>query len=164
MRSTIYLWTVALAAVGLVIGVLRPKQPVDVHDQLVERLVAEEGYRRTVYRDSEGVETIGYGFRLSIGFTEAESRAVLGIRADSTLTQLARAWPPFASQPANVRLALADMAYELGTSGLLRFDTFLRLIEHDSLAAAVQDAELHSEWAREVPERARSVLELLGRD
>ena len=133
----------------------------DLHAALVARLVQEEGFRSTAYLDTENIETIGYGFELQYGFTEPESRAVLSIRADSTIAQISRVWTPFNSRPFNVRLAVADMEYELGLTGALEFRTFLRLLAADSLEAAVADAR-RSLWARQAPNRAASILSLLG--
>ena len=129
-------------------------------DRLVARLKTEEGFRSTPYRDSRGHLTVGYGLNLEAGITETEARAVLAIRADSTLAKLDRRLTWFRAAPSNHRVALADMGYELGIDGLLKFDRFLALVAADSIDAAVEDAQ-GTAWARQVPPRARSVLRLL---
>ena len=124
---------------------------------IVDHLTAEEGFRGSWYTDTLGNPTIGYGFT---NMTEPEARAVLEIRVDSLTAQLARRWEPYASRPDSVKVALADMSYQLGVEGLLRFDTMLRLIANDSLPEAVQDA-LTTAWARQTPHRAQRVVRLL---
>ena len=75
------------------------------------------------------------------------------------LKDFQRRWPPYADQPLTVRVALADMAYELGDTGLAAFHTMLRLLEQGDYTAAADDA-LQTLWAREVPNRARRVTDL----
>ena len=52
------------------------------------------------------------------------------------------------------------MAYELGVEGLLEFHTTLAALERGDWAAASESA-LSSLWAREVPNRAKSIAAIL---
>ena len=145
-------------------------------DIVVERLKLEEGLRLDAYRDSGGVLTIGYGFNLEVpmdavergyldghdptdGVTEEQAEWLLRHRAERAVEDFQRRWPPYADQPLTVRVALADMAYELGDTGLAAFHTMLRLLEQGDYTAAADDA-LQTLWAREVPNRARRVTDL----
>ena len=151
-------------------------QEPSVLDIVVERLKREEGVRLDVYRDSEGVLTVGYGFNLEIpmdakeraylnghdpadGVTQEQAEWLLRYRAERAVENFQRRWPPYTDQPLAVRVALADMVYELGDTGLAGFHTMLRLLEEGDYAAAADDA-LQTLWAREVPNRARRVTDL----
>ena len=147
--------------------------PIDI---VVERLKLEEGLRLESYRDSGGVLTIGYGFNLEVpmdavergyldghdpadGVTQEQAEWLLRHRAERAAEAFQRRWPPYADQPLIVRVALADMAYELGDTGLAGFHTMLRLLDQGDYDAAADDA-LQTLWAREVPNRARRVTDL----
>lgn len=132
-----------------------PKPDPDV-TALVDHLTREEGFRPTVYTDTRGVPTIGYG---TTNMTEPEARAVLEIRVDGIIDDLTERWPPYASAPDSVRVALGDMAYQLGVDGLLEFRRMLRLVAADSLDAAAEDA-LGTLWARQTPVRAQTAARL----
>ena len=153
--------------------VAQEPNPIDI---VVERLKREEGLRLEAYRDSEGVLTIGYGFNLEVpmdavergyldghdpadGVTQEQAEWLLRHRAERAIADFQGRWPPYADQPFPVRVALADMAYELGDTGLAEFHTMLRLLEQGDYAAAADDA-LQTLWAREVPNRARRVTDL----
>ena len=153
--------------------IVQEPNPVDI---VVERLKTEEGLRLDVYRDSEGVLTIGYGFNLEVpldaeeraylnghdpadGVTQEQAEWLLRHRAERSVEGFQRRWPPYADQPFPVRVALADMAYQLGDTGLAEFHTMLQLLEQGDYAAAADDA-LQTLWAREVPDRARRVTDL----
>ena len=64
------------------------------------------------------------------------------------------------SAPADLRVALADMAYQLGVAGVLGFDRMIgALIVKDYPEAA--DEALDSAWARETPKRAERIAALI---
>ena len=47
--------------------------------KLIEELTRDEGYRRRVYKDSVGIETIGIGRNLvDVGVTKEEAQYLLG--------------------------------------------------------------------------------------
>ena len=124
---------------------------------LVDHLAFDEGFRGSFYTDSRGVATIGYG---TTNITEPEARCVLTIRADSVVAHLGQRWEPYLSQTDSVQVALGDMAYQLGVTGLLRFDTFLGLIEQGDIAGAVEDAR-GTAWYGQTTNRAERVIKLL---
>lgn len=47
---------------------------------LPEYVEMNEGYRRYIYLDSEGIETIGIGFNLQEGFSRDECLLILNMR------------------------------------------------------------------------------------
>ena len=160
MKRTLTHGTAALA--GLALGALvtggsdGPDPIVPPLVPLVDHLAAEEGFRPRWYTDTRGVPTIGYGFT---NLTREEGQCVLEIRASTVLSDLSDLWEPFAGRPDSVKVALADMGYQLGVMGLLRFTTFLRLVAADSLEAAIEDDQ-HTAWAAQTPARAANVARL----
>ena len=126
-------------------------------DAVVKNLTTEEGYREHVYQDTEGHATIGYGFNLDAGMPKELAAMVARYQAESNLREFAAQWPPYHRQPFAVRVALADMAFQLGPDGLLEFHDMLAAIERGDWRAA-RTAARDSDWHRETPERAEAVI------
>ena len=75
------LLAVLAAILGAFVMLSWPLKP-DVPGSVIETIKREEGYSAEVYLDILGVKTIGYGFRLSEGFTKQESDLVLRERLE----------------------------------------------------------------------------------
>ena len=148
--------TSALVA-GLAAGlVLAPDQESSEALAIVEQIKRDEGFRARPYRDTRGVLTIGYGLNLDEGITEAEGAYLLQVRVAGMGRDLEKRWPPFDDQPPAVQVALVNMAYQLGVSGLLGFHHMLAALEAGQYQDAARYA-LESKWADEVPLRAARI-------
>lgn len=136
-------------------------------DQLIADLKRDEGFVSHAYKDSLGYLTIGYGFLIDQsrggGIPEDIARIWLLALVAHKLEDLAQAWPPFVQQPEQVRRALANMAYQLGVPGLMRFKKMLAALEREDRAEAAREA-LDSRWARQTPNRAARVAKLIRGD
>ena len=126
MAVAMFLWT-PLSAQGPI------PSPSDYFSKLVQTLKQEEGFRSKPYLDSRGVLTIGFGTDLDEGITKAEGEYLLRERLRSAMERLRMAWEPFSRQPPRIQSALLDMAYNLGTEGLLKFHDMLAALEAGSL-------------------------------
>lgn len=125
------------------------------------RIKQEEGFRATVYDDSEGVPTLGYGTNIGHGINEQEADLLARYRLWRDVAAFRELWPPYDAMPRGVQGALADMAYEIGPEGLDRFGATLRHLEAREWDAAA-DAALDSRWARtQAPNRAREVTDII---
>ena len=165
---------IALLGLGLVFGLSRwddsevilpaiqgaPTDTIQVEwiESRIARLKLEEGFSDTVYVDTEGFDTLGYGTRLPINEYEAEW--LLRERFRDAREQFRRCWPPFDNLPAELQAALNDAAYQLGADGLCGFHATLSYIEHGDYAAAADDV-LGTVWAEETPARAQALADLL---
>ena len=128
----------------------------DVPDSIIETIKQEEGFRPTVYKDTRGISTIGYGFRLSEGFTEPESSLVLRERLTVRYGILKRDLPWITGRSIKTQGALLDMSWQNGVSGLLGFDEMLKALEANDCPEAKRQA-LDSVWGRETKGRAERV-------
>jgi GH24 family phage-related lysozyme (muramidase) len=135
----------------------------------------KEGRRRHVYIDSEGNPSIGIGFNLHRpGAALALSRVganyddLVSGRADLSELQIdalfardladsieaaADVCPSLGSLPLPAQIALVDMAFNLGRTGLAGFRGMLAAIARGDMETAAVEA-LDSLWARQVGERA----------
>ena len=130
-----------------------------------QELEGWEGYRDTVYLDSEDIETIGIGRNLEVYPLEPGE-----LEADGTYSHLnAVAWaydklsecrqsvithnPWVVVAPPEVRIILTDMAYNMGIRGLNKFKRMLlalKLKDYTQGALELQD----SKYFRQTGQRA----------
>lgn len=127
-------------------------------------LKREEGYSPTVYKDTEGLWTVGHGFlvdpsRHGCGLTPAECDMILHHRIQAVVADLRSRLPWFPEAPEQVQRALANMAYQLGVAGVMRFAKTLELLRLRKYEDAAREA-LDSKWAEQTPARARRIADL----
>ena len=125
----------------------------------IKQIKNEEGFRSEPYRDQLGVLTVGYGTNLAQGITEKEGDFLLRERFFGDRDSFAALWPPYVGQPIEVRVQLADMAYQLGPVGASRFGATLRALEICDYETAARHV-LASLWARQTPRRANITAEV----
>lgn len=128
-------------------------------DSLKEQLKRHEGLRLKPYLCPAGKLTIGYGRNLDdSGISEAEAEAML----DNDITKFQRQVTealPWTKSLDEARLGvLINMAFNLGTPGLLQFKKTLAAIEAGYYAKAAA-MMLQSKWAKQVGSRAKELSE-----
>lgn len=130
---------------------------------LIDRVKKEEAFRSHPYKDSKGLESIGYGFNISPtgpGLSEEESTIILSMRLtklNGTLTDAL----PWANSLDPVRFdVLLDMAYNMGIKKLLQFKNTLEMVKVGNYKEAAA-AMLQSEWDQEVGQRALNLAKVM---
>ena len=138
-----------------------------------ERLNAEiqscEGFRPYCYPDSEGYMTIGIGRlcdkrKIGSGLSKDEAFYLLNNDIDKCIAELDRRLPWWRKLSDGRQRAIVNMAFQLGVDGLLKFrNSLVALI--DALTTEnynrAADMFLQSEWAKQTPERAKFVTDLI---
>jgi lysozyme len=128
-------------------------------DLALPRLQSEEGFRATVYKDSRGFQTIGYGFRIGAGITQRAATALLTEQIQECHEQLSRyAW--YASCNPMRQSVLIDLAFNDGISGLLGYINMIAAISRANWPEARVQL-LDSDAAREDPNRYGPLAQLL---
>jgi len=134
-----------------------------VKDQLKADLIAHEGLRRTAYQDTEGYWTIGVGRLIDAqrggGITEAEAMHLLDNDIAKVCARLDTELPWWRTRPDSVQRGMANMAFQLGVSGLLDFKRMLACLQAGDYEGAKREA-LDSKWATQTPNRAAAVTAL----
>lgn len=129
----------------------------DLHNDLVR----DEGLRLKPYRDTVGKLTIGIGRNLDdVGISEAEAHTLCENDIARTIHDLERRLPQFNGYPEIVQRAVANMAFNLGVSGLLGFKNMIAALDRGDYQEAAAHA-LDSKWARQVGRRAQRVAALI---
>lgn len=131
----------------------------DLETQLIEH----EGMRLDMYPDSVGIQTIGVGRNLEhVGLrSEDEARYLLRNDILHVQAELLRQLVWFENLDAVRQRVLLDMAFNLGTAGLMRFEKTLAYVAELQYAAAAQEM-LDSKWARQVGRRAQVLSEMMA--
>ena len=127
---------------------------------LREDLIAEEGIRLNPYLCPAGKLTLGVGRNLDdVGITEDEAMMMLDNDIERVKAQLAKALPWLETKPPGVQSAIANMAFQMGLGGVLKFKNMLAAIQARDYATARREA-LDSAWAKQTPQRAKRVTDL----
>lgn len=120
-----------------------------------------EGFRGHVYDDKtgqpikpgtvvEGHPTIGTGHALDVDVIPTEVDDLwMNIRIDQADQGLERALPYYQAVPDSRRRVLLELAYEMGVSGLLKFQKMLAAVRVSDWQTAGAEM-LDSEWAKDV--------------
>ena len=137
------------------------------YDHQTETVIAElktwEGFRAHIYRDTNNVLTVGYGTDLEAGITVEEADWLLRHRLAEKTACLEKSLPNFSAYSVDVRGVLMAMAYQLGCHGVTEFTDMIAALDAGDVFKA-RTAALDSEWARETPQRAKAVTEILTAD
>lgn len=126
--------------------------------ELIKQLRRDEGEVLTVYNDSLGFATIGVGRlvdkRKGGGITVEESAYLLNNDIERKTAEVIKAMPWAARLDDARRGVLVNMAFQMGTAGLLGFKNTLAMVERGDYAGA-SVGMLNSLWGRQTPARAK---------
>ena len=131
-------------------------------ETLMAQLVEDEGLRLKPYTDTVGKLTIGVGRNLTDkGISRLEAFALLRHDINDVQHEVAEAlsWSSRLS-PVRQRVLL-NMAFNLGTAGLLKFTNTLASIEAGDYESASKRM-LQSRWARQVGRRAKRLAKMMA--
>lgn len=141
-------------------------------DLLLKDLEADEGFRPLLYDDFSGKQwvlgdvikgrpTIGIGWNVSATPLSLErARIILGWMVDDKLGLIYAALPWLSGLSEPRQRAVANLAYNLGVTGLLKFDTFLSLLKSGQYDAAADDLE-STVWWKQVGKRGPKIQALI---
>lgn len=134
---------------------------------LIDHFTLEEGLHLQAYKDHLGHWTIGIGHKLPSGKNWSGYQITKEQAVETLYRDLAWAfeaakeiYPRYDSYPDNVQLAIVDMIFNLGEPGYRQFTTTIGLIKAGKFDEAADQA-LQSKWARQVPNRAKRITDLL---
>jgi lysozyme len=149
----------------------------------IQQLIkGHEGLKLSVYPDTRGNMTIGYGFNLdsndaaaicakfgldlagliygTVNLTQPQADEIFEFQLNVVIGQAMLLFSTFVVMPDGVQAAICDMIFNMG---LTRFNGFIDTIadlKAVNYTQAAKDA-LDSDWAREVPTRAADDARLL---
>lgn len=140
------------------------------------KLEEHEGFRSKVYKCTKGFDTIGIGYcipanPLKLSVNEIKSLYDVGITHDKAIyylktvcnqieNKLCKELVWYDALDSNTKYVLIDMSYQMGVAGLLEFKQSLKLVKAGKYAGAAKEM-LNSNWAKQTPNRAKSVTDIL---
>lgn len=143
-----------------------------------------EGLRLSTYTDTEGNPTVGYGFNFNSGIakdvwkeagisakfddvlkgrqtvSESEAKRLGIVSQQIAMRDAYDLYPRIAKLSQNQQLALKDLSYNMGKPRLMGFREMNKAINEGNMRKAVIEL-MRSEYAKQVPNRARKVAKLL---
>ena len=129
-------------------------------DRLVDTLQVDEGTgpmktgRHMPYRDSVGLLTIGFGRCIErIGITPDEAEYLLANDIARTVSELTAVFPWFPTLDDVRQRAVANLTFNIGLDGVLKFAKMLHAIQMGDWVTAEVEL-LSSLYARQVGQRA----------
>lgn len=124
-------------------------------------LIRDEGVVLKPYRDTVGKLTIGVGRNLDdVGITQEEALYLLTNDIDRHIKEALRVWPWLEKKPIKIRLAIYNMAFNLGIPRLRQFIKMMDAIYKDDYKTAAREA-LDSKWAKQVGKRADRIVQFM---
>lgn len=128
----------------------------------------DEGFRDFPYDDAtgqpvqaQGKVTFAIGWNLQARrLTHEQARIICGWHVDEIGGQLTSLIKWFGALDEVRSRALGNMAFQLGTHGLIEFSGMLSAMR-DARWDAAADAALDSKWARQVPARAKRIADMI---
>ena len=139
--------------------------------RLKEEIIADEGEVLEVYEDHLGFPTVGVGhlirktdeeFGLEVGhpITKTKSDEYLFYDLNTVLESCDRGFNNWEEYPDEVKLILANMAFNLGITGLMKFHNMIKEINNEDYKQASIEG-LDSRWAKQVYNRAKRLMNRL---
>jgi lysozyme len=138
---------------------------------LKDRIKEHEGYRNTVYKDSLGFATIGYGhlvtpedpYKEGIEYSKEELDAQF--EADfQTAVNNAEILILHHNEITNIvddaKCVLIEMVFQLGIGGVSKFKKMWEALKKQDYGEASFQM-MDSRWAKQTPARARSLAEIM---
>ena len=128
---------------------------------LRELVKQDEGLRLKPYTDTVGKLTIGYGRNLTDnGITSSEATTMLEHDLEIAVAQLTQAHPGVLQLAPARQIALANMAFNIGTAKIGGFHQMWNAIDRGAFETAAVEM-LDSKWATQVGARATRLAEMM---
>lgn len=132
-------------------------------DRLIEMLRRHEGVRKTVYLDTENLETIGVGRNISatgLGLSDDEIDYLLKNDISRVEAELNAVFPWFWELNEARKDAMISLGFNLGLPRLLQFKNALESMGYGKFDDAA-DHFLDSKWATQVKGRAVEITDMI---
>jgi len=129
----------------------------DISLKLKDSIKNDEGFRRFIYKDIKGNQTIGYGRNVAqVGVSELEAEILLSNDISNATMELYR-FLPFAQSLDDIRkAALIELTFNVGIEKVIQFRKMIDALKNKDFELASNEM-LDSEWAKEVGNRANKL-------
>ena len=128
---------------------------------LLNRIKHHEGFRKSVYKCTEGYDTIGYGFAIKdLELDEDIAEEILMRKVEKLIKRVRSKFDWLDSVPHEVQGVLVEMSYQMGLSGVSKFKKALHAMQMFQWKLAATEL-LDSRWAKQTPNRAKELSDII---
>ena len=121
---------------------------------LIEGIKESEGFRDRVYKDTLGIDTIGYGFAIKdLVLEEDICDMILDRKLNDLIDAADKKFSFLRGMPLDKSEVIYEMCYQLGINGVSKFKNMLKHLEAKNYEKASVEM-LDSLWAKQTPNRA----------
>ena len=130
--------------------------------KLINSIKQNEGYRSRVYKDSLGIDTIGYGFAIKdLELEEDVCEIILERKLEKLIDRVNNKFQFLKDLPEDAQEVLYEMCYQMGVSGVSKFKKTLLYLENREFRMASIEM-LDSKWAKsDSPQRAKRLSDII---
>ena len=124
---------------------------------LIESIKKHEGYVGVVYKDSLGIDTIGYGFAIKDLELDADVCDIIlerKLKALHDMIKIKFKW--YCYMPQEIKDVVIEMCYQLGVGGFSKFKKTIAYLQNQQFHDASVEM-LDSLWAKQTPNRAKEL-------
>ena len=124
---------------------------------LIESIKKHEGYVGVVYKDSLGIDTIGYGFAIKDLELDADICDIIlerKLKALQDMIKIKFKW--YGYMPQEIKDVVMEMCYQLGVGGFSKFKKTIAYLQNQQFHDASVEM-LDSLWAKQTPNRAKEL-------
>ena len=123
-------------------------------EKLLESIKINEGFEPRVYKDTLGIDTIGYGFAIKDLYLDEDiAEQILEKKVNKLLKEVDSRFDWFKFMPENIKEVVVEMCYQLGVTGFSKFKKTIKLLSDRNFTKASTEM-LDSLWAKQTPNRA----------
>ena len=128
---------------------------------LLNAVKLSEGFRERVYKDTLGIDTIGYGFAIKdLVLDEDLAEIILRRKLDKLIDHADKKFKFLKDMPTEVQDVIYEMCYQLGITGVSKFKKTLAYLENYEFKMASVEM-LDSRWATQTPNRAKKLSDIV---
>lgn len=125
--------------------------------KLIDSIKKNEGYISTVYKDSLGIDTIGYGFAIKdLELEEDLCHVILQRKLKRLEKEVSTRFGWLKKMPPSVKDIVLEMCYQMGVTGVSKFKKTIAYLEKSEWKNASIEM-LDSRWAKQTPGRAKEL-------
>ena len=128
---------------------------------LVDSIKKHEGYVGIVYKDSLGIDTIGYGFAIKdLELDEDICEIILERKLKDLQSRIDLKFNWYRYMPQEIKDVVMEMCYQLGVTGFSKFKKTIAYLQNKQWNDASVEM-LDSLWAKQTPNRAKEMSDIV---
>ena len=137
-------------------------------ERLMKSVKAHEGFRNSVYRDTLGKRTVGYGhlcvedhWEDNREYTVPELERVLEADLNNAIQGAERLCSDCPDLKDQAKEIIVEMVFQLGKTGVSKFRNMWKALKVPDYPTAAKEM-LDSRWAKQTPSRAKEMSDHMG--